>query len=108
MTLPGWKSTVPGGHILTPGNARKYETGEWRSSQRPLWHPERCIHCLFCWVYCPDGCIEVKDGKMTGIDLAYCKGCGICAHECPVKGDKAITMAPEGEQTDGAKGGNAQ
>ncbi|MFP3216806.1 MAG: 4Fe-4S binding protein, partial [Vulcanisaeta sp.] len=26
------------------------------------------------------------------IDYDHCKGCGICAHECPVK---AIKMVPE-------------
>jgi pyruvate ferredoxin oxidoreductase delta subunit len=38
----------------------------------------------------------LKDGKMVGIDLEHCKGCGICAAECPVKG-KAIHMKPESE-----------
>jgi Pyruvate/2-oxoacid:ferredoxin oxidoreductase delta subunit len=32
------------------------------------------------------------DGKMTGIDLDYCKGCGICANECM---KKAISMEIE-------------
>jgi Pyruvate/2-oxoacid:ferredoxin oxidoreductase delta subunit len=29
-------------------------------------------------------------------NLDFCKGCGICAHECP---RKAITMVSEGEFT---------
>ena len=45
----------------------------------------KCINCMICWVYCPDSCINTKDGKMTGFDLDYCKGCGICAKVCPVK-----------------------
>jgi pyruvate ferredoxin oxidoreductase delta subunit len=28
------------------------------------------------------------------IDMNYCKGCGLCAHECP---KKAIKMIREGE-----------
>jgi pyruvate ferredoxin oxidoreductase delta subunit len=34
----------------------------------------------------------VKDEKMTGIDFEHCKGCGICAKECPFK---AIEMEVE-------------
>jgi pyruvate ferredoxin oxidoreductase delta subunit len=46
-------------------------------------------------VFCPPQCIEYADGYV--IDLEYCKGCGICAKECP---KKAITMTPEGEYAD--------
>jgi len=31
------------------------------------------------------------------IDIEKCIGCGICEHECPVSGTKAITVSPEGE-----------
>jgi pyruvate ferredoxin oxidoreductase delta subunit len=46
---------------------------------------------MFCWVYCPDGIVRLKDEKIE-IDLKYCKGCGICAEECP---RKAIEMVEE-------------
>ena len=36
------------------------------------------------------------DGKVCGIDLDYCKGCGICAFECPDKAG-AIEMVLEGD-----------
>ncbi|MCL4424486.1 MAG: 4Fe-4S binding protein [Firmicutes bacterium] len=81
------------GLLLEPGSAREYQTGDWRTI-RPEWHPENCIHCLFCWVFCPDSAVSVKGGKMIGIDYDHCKGCGICAHECPSK-PKALTMIPE-------------
>jgi len=42
-------------------------------------------------MYCPEGTIDVTDGKVS-IDYGYCKGCGICANVCPVK---AIEMVRE-------------
>ena len=32
--------------------------------------------------------IKVKDGKREEFDYDYCKGCGICALECPGKKEK--------------------
>ncbi len=93
---PGWKSIPRGGLILDAGNATQYRTGGWRV-KRPVWNEDNCIHCLFCWVYCPDISITVEDGKMTGIDYDYCKGCGICAEVCPSK-KKAIVMESEGQE----------
>jgi pyruvate ferredoxin oxidoreductase delta subunit len=92
----GWRELPIGGLILEPGNAEEYETGEWRSF-KPILDLEKCISCLFCWVYCPDASILVENGKVTGIDYKHCKGCGICARECPPK-VKAIRMVPEGEE----------
>jgi pyruvate ferredoxin oxidoreductase delta subunit len=40
----------------------------------------------------------VKDGKVVGIDLDHCKGCGICAEVCPPK-VQAIKMVQETELT---------
>ena len=91
MIEKGWKDIPIGGLIEEPGNSQEYETGGWRS-QRPIIEKEKCSHCMICWVYCPDSCIVVEDEKVIGIDLAHCKGCGICAHECP---RKAITMVEE-------------
>jgi pyruvate ferredoxin oxidoreductase delta subunit len=39
-------------------------------------------------MYCPEGAID----QNLPIDLNFCKGCGICANECP---KKAIGMARE-------------
>jgi len=91
--LKGWKEIPIGGLILEAGNAEEYQTGTWRT-YRPVWDEGKCIHCLFCWIYCPDSAIIVEGGKMKGIDLEHCKGCGICAQECPPK-VKAIEMALE-------------
>ncbi len=78
----GWKHIPIGGLIVEPGNSEKYITGGWRT-YRPVLDDSKCIHCMICWVYCPDSSVIVKDGKMTGFDYDHCKGCGICAHECP-------------------------
>ena len=91
--LKGWREIPIGGLILDAGNAEQYKTGSWRT-YRPVWDEEKCINCLICWIYCPDSAIMVEGGKMTGIDLDHCKGCGICAQECPPK-VKAIEMVLE-------------
>jgi len=89
----GWKEIPEGGLIIKAGNSATYETGSWRSA-RPVRDVDKCTNCLICWVYCPDSSIFTSDGKLTGIDYSHCKGCGICAEECPVK---AIKMLDEKE-----------
>lgn len=92
--LNEWKSDeFPLGAVIpTAGNSDEYVTGGWRS-QRPERDDEKCTQCLLCWIVCPDSAIRVEDEKVTAFDLAHCKGCGVCANECPVD---AITMVPEG------------
>ena len=93
--VKGWKDVMDGG-LVDPGTSEAYNTGSWRT-YRPVWHADRCIHCLQCWSFCPDCSIQVKDEKVQGVDYYHCKGCGICAEVCPVKGEKAITMQLETE-----------
>ena len=43
-----------------------------------------CFHCGNCYMYCPDN--AVKKSSATGkfeFDYDFCKGCGLCAKECP-------------------------
>jgi pyruvate ferredoxin oxidoreductase delta subunit len=88
----GWRELAIGTIITEPGSALNFKTGDWRS-QKPVWHQDKCISCLQCFIYCPDNSVKVSDeGKMAGINLDYCKGCGICAVECP---KKAIEMEIE-------------
>lgn len=91
--LETWKE-LKHGDALDGGTAETFETGDWRS-EKPIFHPERCIQCLQCWINCPDTSVIVKNQKVEGFDYKHCKGCGICAKICPVKGEKAITMEPE-------------
>lgn len=108
--LPAWHELALGTAIVFPGSARACKTGDWRSS-RPVWHyvgeATGCVQCGLCMVFCPEGCIAVRRISETDYDLAqlarrpeslitkaspvpaadldYCKGCGICAHECPTR-----------------------
>jgi pyruvate ferredoxin oxidoreductase delta subunit len=88
-----WYEVNPGCIVFVPGNAREYKTGTWRS-QRPLWDNKKCIKCGICYIFCPEGCIRETEEGYFAADLDYCKGCGICAHEC---WPGAITMQEEEE-----------
>ncbi len=89
-----------GGIIRDAGNAETYKTGDWRTFV-PEFIEANCIQCMFCWIYCPDSAIEIDTSGdkpiMKGIILDHCKGCGICAHECPPakKGKSALVMVRE-------------
>jgi pyruvate ferredoxin oxidoreductase delta subunit len=80
----------------SPGIGEAGETGHWRTV-RPVVDSNRCIAartgqpcCFICWLFCPEA--VVKRGVSVEFDLTYCKGCGICARECPVS---AIDMVAE-------------
>jgi 2-oxoacid:acceptor oxidoreductase delta subunit (pyruvate/2-ketoisovalerate family) len=52
-----------------------------------------CFECDNCYAVCPDNAIvKLGPGKGFAVDLDYCKGCGLCATECPCG---AIDMRPE-------------
>ena len=53
-----------------------------------------CFSCDNCFGMCPDNAVIKTDDAGTPyvIDLDYCKGCGVCASECPAG---AISMMPE-------------
>jgi Pyruvate/2-oxoacid:ferredoxin oxidoreductase delta subunit len=43
-----------------------------------------CFYCGNCYMYCPDNAVKISPstGKYD-FDLDFCKGCGLCAKECP-------------------------
>jgi len=100
-TIGEWKcDEFPRGAVIpTAGNSNDYVTGGWRS-ERPFRDDAKCTQCLLCWVFCPDTSVLVADEKVYDFDLEHCKGCGICAKECPVD---AIDMVPEGCELPGVK-----
>lgn len=71
-------------------------TGQWRTL-RPVIDEQRCTparkgrpSCFICWLFCPEA--VVSRTVPVQIDLRYCKGCGVCAEECP---SRAISMVEE-------------
>lgn len=84
-------NSFPLGGTYLETNAEKNKTGTWRVI-RPVLDKAKCVVCYICWILCPDGAIEEMPDETLGINYEYCKGCGLCANECPVR---AITMEPE-------------
>lgn len=82
--LPLVPSAAPGTAVVAPAVLG------WRE-RRPVWKRESCSFCRDCTLYCPEGALRVE-GEELQINWAFCKGCGICAHECP---RKALDMVPE-------------
>ena len=72
------------GCVAPPGESLANKTGAWRT-QRPVFKQKDCTGCRGCEMLCPEGCIfgDPKK-KQFDFDPDYCKGCGMCAVECPV------------------------
>jgi 2-oxoacid:acceptor oxidoreductase delta subunit (pyruvate/2-ketoisovalerate family) len=52
-----------------------------------------CFECDNCYGMCPDNAVvKLGPGKRYAFNYDYCKGCGLCAAECPCG---AIDMVPE-------------
>jgi len=61
---------------------------EARTESRRCFSCGQCMACDNCWTLCPDNAVlktgqVLEDGSFYVFDYDYCKGCGICAHECP-------------------------
>lgn len=78
----------------------KISVADWRTN-KPVFNKDTCINCYYCWVYCPDSSILVREDKMTGIDYVHCKGCGICADVCP-SNPKSLIMFNNNQDLDEA------
>jgi pyruvate ferredoxin oxidoreductase delta subunit len=85
------------GCVAPPGGSLANKTGAWRS-MRPVFKHAACIGCRACEQVCPEGCVfenptekhllktEKSERQVANreFDPDYCKGCGMCAAECPV------------------------
>ncbi len=74
----------PGAVIDTPGSTMQNKKVSFRN-EKPVTDYSKCIKCGKCWINCTDMAYEPqKNGTFKNIER-FCKGCGICANECPVK-----------------------
>ncbi|MEM2099104.1 MAG: 4Fe-4S binding protein [Candidatus Bathyarchaeia archaeon] len=88
----GWRDIAPAG--VCSKSSIEFFTGDWKTYM-PVRDAEKCTRCLLCVIFCPDGAVHwIGDKADIEFDLRFCKGCGICAHECPTK---AISMKLERE-----------
>ncbi len=76
--------------IHEPATSRNMATGLWRTV-RPVIDREKCNRCWWiCSTLCPDSVISVREDGSPEIDLEHCKGCMICASQCPAKAIGAV------------------
>jgi 2-oxoacid:acceptor oxidoreductase delta subunit (pyruvate/2-ketoisovalerate family) len=88
----GWKEIAPAGVCSKASSS--FLTGDWKT-YKPIRDTSKCTICLTCVLFCPDGAIRWHPEKGDiEFNFEYCKGCGICANECPTK---AIAMKLEKE-----------
>lgn len=102
--FPTWREVPLGCAVTEPGTSIEYKTGDWRSFF-PKTDETKCIACGLCWLFCPDDSRrkvprqKAEAGAMYehyfDFDFNFCKGCGICAAECPTQ---AIVMVEDTKQ----------
>jgi len=96
MNLKTWNDLTPGNVNPDAGNALKNYTGTYRKGIKPEFDETSCVNCFLCWLFCPESAFIKEGESIAGINYDYCKGCGICANECPVKQEpKPLEMKKE-------------
>jgi pyruvate ferredoxin oxidoreductase gamma subunit len=97
--LPAYQELPVGGFLVEgkteaglvgPGSFIENKVYGW-ATFRPVRDRDKCTMCLLCWFYCPEGTIvRVSDRGDLMTNYDYCKGCGVCANECPVDAIKMV------------------
>ncbi len=80
------------GAMIRPDDYPVPLTGGWRMGKKPAVHLDRCVNCLLCWQFCPDGAVIIQGNMFLGFDYDFCKGCEICDAVCPTQ---AVHMVSE-------------
>ena len=89
VDLPFEQASVSAPVIHAGLTSVEVKTGLWRTL-RPVIDYDRCKRCWWvCSSFCPDGAINVIDGKPE-IDYDHCKGCMVCVAQCPPHAIEAI------------------
>ena len=100
---PWYYADAPRAHRPELDLARRQNTFEevvgGLTEENALFEARRCLSCGNCFAcdncfgVCPDNAvIKLSDAPHYKFDYDFCKGCGICAQECPCG---AIEMRPE-------------
>jgi len=91
----GWRNMLNGGTIDALTHTTVGRDNRIASRGRvPHFNPEACNSCGLCLTVCSDpGGLLWREGRMTGIDTAFCKGCMRCIEICPTtKKGHALTL----------------
>lgn len=74
--------------VVVPAVPEKSRNPNFKTSSSRTYKPtvdvDQCIRCKTCWIFCPDGAIDMRGVEQPSIDYDYCTGCGICVNNCPV------------------------
>lgn len=68
-----------------------YDEGQTVAEANRCFSCGNCFHCDNCYAYCPDNAIIKHEDGTLEINYDYCKGCGICAAECPCGAIKMVS-----------------
>ncbi|MEK6642827.1 MAG: 2-oxoacid:acceptor oxidoreductase family protein [Planctomycetota bacterium] len=91
----GWRNMLNGGTIDAMTHCTLNRDNRIAGRGRvPKFAEGACTSCGLCMTVCSDpGGLLWRDGRMEGIDDAFCKGCMRCVEVCPdTKKGKALTF----------------
>jgi len=92
----GWRNMLNGGAIDALTHSTKDRDNRIAGrGHLPKFSAGACNSCGICLTVCSDpGGLLWREGRMEGIDEAFCKGCMRCVEVCPeTKKGKALTVA---------------